>query len=42
VDVITHYMFMEAIADLEAAIARQEAELDVITRSSVDRPVLTG
>jgi hypothetical protein len=28
VDVITHYMFMEAIADLEAAIARQEAELE--------------
>jgi len=28
VDVITHVMFMEAIADLEADVARKEAELE--------------
>ena len=31
VDVITHDMFMEAIADLEADVARKEAELGAAT-----------
>jgi len=38
VDVITHDVFMEAIAELEADVARKESALGDVSRNVVDAP----